>query len=101
MQEQRLITRGEIVLVLIIVAEAIIFLCYTTPSHSILTSLGPRRLRHRRDSDLWTALGSRKRRYKPLPFVTFVRDLQTVEIVEMDLFDGTRDAVREDDAFTL
>jgi membrane protein DedA with SNARE-associated domain len=39
-QQQRLITLGEIVLVLNIVAEAVIFIGYTAPGHSILNSLG-------------------------------------------------------------
>jgi hypothetical protein len=40
MQQQTKITVGEILLILIIAAEVIIFIGYTKPGHSILDRLG-------------------------------------------------------------
>jgi hypothetical protein len=40
MQPQTKITIGEIALLLIIAAEVVIFIGYTKPGHSILSSLG-------------------------------------------------------------
>jgi hypothetical protein len=40
MQRQTKITLGEIALMIIIAAEVVIFIGYTKPGHSILSSLG-------------------------------------------------------------
>jgi membrane protein DedA with SNARE-associated domain len=40
MQPQTKVTLGEIALLLIIAAEVILFIGYTKPGHSILSSLG-------------------------------------------------------------